>query len=47
MLKEDAPGSPIHILVLDHLRTLDGPDLLVQPDRHADAAERRESLDED
>lgn len=47
MLKEDAPGSPIHILVLDHLRTLYGPELLDQPDRHAEIAERREALNED
>ena len=47
MLKEDAPGSPIHILVLDHLKILYGPELLDQPDRHAEIAERREALDED
>ena len=47
MLKKDAPGSPIHILVLDHLLILYGPDLLDQPDRHAEIAERREALNED
>ncbi|MCH8315397.1 MAG: serine/threonine protein kinase [Planctomycetes bacterium] len=47
MLEEYAPGSPIHILVLDHLLTLYGPELLDQPDRHAEIAERREALNED
>ncbi len=32
MLKEDAPGSPIHNLVLDHLKILYAPDLLNQPE---------------
>ena len=47
MLEEYAPGSPIHILVLDHLLTLYGPELLDQPDRHAEIAKRREALNED
>lgn len=47
MLKKDAPGSPIHILVLDHLLILYGPELLDQLDRHAEIAERREALNED
>ena len=47
MLEEYAPGSPIHILVLDHLLILYGPDLLDQPDRHAEIAKRREALNED
>ena len=47
MLEEHAPGSPIHILVLDHLRILYGPELLDQPDRYGDIVKRREALDED
>ncbi|MEE8155511.1 MAG: serine/threonine-protein kinase [Phycisphaerales bacterium] len=47
ILEEDAPRSPIHILVLDHLRILYGPELLDQPDRYAEIAQRHEAADED
>ena len=38
-LNSHEPGSPLHYLVLTHLQTLYGPDLLNQPDRLAEVTQ--------
>ena len=46
MLNADAPGSPLHLLVLGRMRRLYEPDLLDRPQRMKEVEERRRALSE-
>ncbi|MCH8344726.1 MAG: serine/threonine protein kinase [Planctomycetes bacterium] len=46
MLNADAPGSPLHLLVLGSMRRLYEPDLLDRPQRMKAVEERRRALSE-
>ena len=46
MLNADAPGSPLHLLVLGRMRQLYEPDLLDRPQRMKEVEERRRALSE-